>query len=125
MGIYACRMLVPRNFYIMISLSLAVVPAKVLVDGTHKIRVAINHKHETRYIATRFIVENTKQFKKGRVVGRDDAVLINKKLRTLLDEYQEAIDRINTDAFSCTQIREYLHAINRQEQPCPSVGRNI
>ena len=108
MGIYACRMLVPRNFYIMISLSLAVVPAKVLVDGTHKIRVAINHKHETRYIATRFIIENTKQFKKGRVVGRDDAVLINKKLRTLLDEYQEAIDRINTDAFSCTQIREYL-----------------
>lgn len=101
-------MLVPRNFYIIISLSLAVVPAKVLVDGTHKIRVAINHKHETRYIATRFIVENTKQFKKGRVVGRDDAVLINKKLRTLLDEYQEAIDRINTDAFSCTQIREYL-----------------
>ena len=92
----------------MISLSLSVVPAKVLVDGTHKIRVVINHKHETRYIATRFIVENTKQFKNGRVVGRDDAVIINKKLRILLDEYQEAIDRIIVDAFSCAQIREYL-----------------
>ncbi|MDD3038247.1 site-specific integrase [Bacteroides sp.] len=92
----------------MISLSLAVVPAKVLVDGTHKIRVAINHKHETRYIATRFIVQNIKQFKNGRVVGRDDAVIINKKLRTLLDEYQNALDRINTDAYTCGQLREYL-----------------
>lgn len=92
----------------MISLSLSVVPAKVLVDGTHKIRVAINHKHETRYIATRFIVDDTKQFKNGRVVGRDDAVIINKKLRILLGEYQDAIDRINTDAYTCGQIREYL-----------------
>lgn len=92
----------------MITLSLSVVPAKVLVDGTHKIRVAINHKHETRYIATRFIVDDIKQFKNGRVVGRNDAVIINKKLRTLLDEYQDAIDRINSDAYTCTQIREYL-----------------
>lgn len=92
----------------MISLSLSVVPAKVLVDGTHKIRVAINHKHETRYIATRFTVDDIKQFKNGRVVGRNDAVIINKKLRTLLDEYQDAIDRINTDAYTCGQIREYL-----------------
>lgn len=92
----------------MITLSLSVVPAKVLVDGTHKIRVAINHKHETRYIVTRFIVDDIKQFKNGRVVGRNDAVIINKKLRALLDEYQDAIDRINSDAYTCSQIREYL-----------------
>lgn len=92
----------------MITLSLSVVPAKVLVDGTHKIRVAINHKHETRYIVTRFVVDDIKQFKNGRVVGRNDAVIINKKLRALLDEYQDAIDRINSDAYTCSQIREYL-----------------
>lgn len=92
----------------MISLSLAVVPAKVLVDGTHKIRVAISHKHETRYLTTRFVLENIKQFKSGRVIGRDDSAIINQKLRFILDEYQNALDKINVDAFTCTQIREYL-----------------
>lgn len=92
----------------MISLSLAVVPAKVLADGTHKIRVAINHKRETRYLATRFSINNLKQFKNGRVVGCENSDSINKKLRDILDEYQDAVDKINTDAFNATQIREYL-----------------
>lgn len=79
-----------------------------IVDGTHKIRVAINHKHETRYLATRFIIDSTKQFKNGRVIGREDAVIINKKLRALLDEYQNALDKINVEAFTCSQLRAYL-----------------
>lgn len=92
----------------MILLSLTVVPAKKLADGTHKIRVAINHKHETRYLTTRFIINSISQFKNGRVVGREDSVIINKKLRFILDEYQDAIDKINADAFTCGQVREYL-----------------
>lgn len=99
----------------MISLSLAVVPAKVLVDGTHKIRVAINHKHETRYLTTRFVLENLKQFKNGRVVGRDDSAIINQKLRFILDEYQNALDKINVDAFTCAQVREYLSRYKSSE----------
>lgn len=101
-------MLVPRNFYMMISLSLSVVPAKVLVDGTHKIRVAINHKHETRYLATRFSIDSIKQFKNGRIVGREDSVIINRRLRSLLEEYQDTLDKINEEAFTCGQIRKYL-----------------
>ena len=101
-------MLIQRNFHNMILLSLAVVPSKKLVDGTHKIRVAINHKHETRYLITRFIIDSTSQFKSGRVVGRDDAVIVNKKLRFILDEYQNALDKINVSAFTCAQVREYL-----------------
>lgn len=92
----------------MISLSLAVVPAKALVDGTHKIRVAISHKHEARYLTTRFIISSLKQFKNGRVVGREDAAVINKKLRVILSEYQDVIDKINANAFTCAQVREYL-----------------
>lgn len=92
----------------MISLSLSVVPAKVLVDGTHKIRVAISHKHETRYLVTRFSINNVKQFKNGRIIGREDSAIINSKLRILLEEYQDALGRINEEAFTCGQIREYL-----------------
>ena len=40
------------------TLSLAVVPAKVLSDRTYKIRISISHKHVTRYIASRFEVDS-------------------------------------------------------------------
>lgn len=92
----------------MANLSLTVVPSLVLSDKTHKIRVAIAHKSKTRYITTRFIINNLKQFKDGRVIGRDDAPLINMKLRGILDECQEALDKINIDAFSCAQLKDYL-----------------
>ena len=51
-----------------------------LKDELKKLQELLNNPD----VYKRQIVENTKQFKKGRVVGRDDAVLINKKLRTCL-----------------------------------------
>ena len=68
----------------MSTLSLTLVKAKVLKDGAHKIRIAVHHHHETRYIITRFSVADN-QFKDERVVKRPDASIINAKLRGLLD----------------------------------------
>ncbi|MDU4380224.1 MAG: hypothetical protein E7I65_02115, partial [Phocaeicola vulgatus] len=65
----------------MTTLKAAVVPAKVLKNGKHRIRIAIGHKQETRYIVTRFEIDNTANFKGGQVVGVPDAAHVNAKLR--------------------------------------------
>ena len=79
----------------MATIRLALIPAKVLSDGSHKICIAIHHKEETKYIVTRFKVDSLSQFKNGQVVKRPDAALINTKLRNILNEYQEKLDSIN------------------------------
>lgn len=89
-------------------LSLTLFKAKVLKDGSHKIRIAVRHKHETCYIITRFIVEEN-QFKNGQVVKRPDAAFINTKLRLMMNEYQERLDRIsNQNLYTCRQLKDIL-----------------
>lgn len=93
----------------MATLKLAIVPAKQAKDGTHKIRVALGHKKETRYIVTRFKVDSPSCLKDGQVVGCPDASVINVKLRNILNEYQEKIDNIKgLDLYDCGQLREVL-----------------
>lgn len=75
----------------MATLKLAITPDKVAKDGTHKIRIALGHKCVTRYIVTRFKIDNLSQFKNGQVVKRPDAAMINTKLRNILNEYQEIL----------------------------------
>lgn len=92
----------------MATLSLTLFKAKVLKDGSHKIRIAVRHKHETCYIITRFIVEEN-QFKNGQVVKRPDAAFINTKLRLMMNEYQEWLDRIsNQNLYTCRQLKDIL-----------------
>lgn len=92
----------------MATLSLTLFKAKVLKDGSHKIRIAVRHKHETCYIITRFIVEEN-QFKNGQVVKRPDAAFINTKLCLMMNEYQERLDRIsNQNLYTCRQLKDIL-----------------
>ena len=77
----------------MTTLKAAVVPAKVLKNGKHRIRIAIGHKQETRYIVTRFEIDNTANFKGGQVVGVPDAAHVNAKLRGILNSYQGSPDK--------------------------------
>lgn len=51
----------------MTTLKAAVVPAKVLKNGKHRIRIAIGHKQETRYIVTGFEIDSTANFKRRQV----------------------------------------------------------
>lgn len=92
----------------MATLSLTLFKAKVLKDGRHKIRIAIRHRHETCYIVTRHIVEES-QFRDGRVVRHPDASAINSSLRRLLNEYQERLDGMtNLSAYTCRQVKDIL-----------------
>lgn len=101
----------------MATLKLTIFKAKVLKDGRHKIRVAVCHKHETSYIITRFIIDSEAQFKNGQVVKRPDAAVLNKKLRNLLNEYQEKLDAIkHPNLYDCKQLREILVNGMREEE---------
>lgn len=93
----------------MATLKLAITPDKVAKDGSHKIRIALGHKCVTRYIVTRFKIDNLSQFKNGQVVKRPDAAMINTKLRAILNEYQEKLDSIKCiSMYNCKQLREIL-----------------
>ena len=101
----------------MATLKLTLLKSKVLKDGRHKIRVAVCHKEETSYIITRFIVDSEAQFKNGQVVKRPDAAVLNKKLRNLLNEYQEKLDAIkHPNLYDCRQLREILLNGMREEE---------
>lgn len=90
------------------TLIITIVKSRVLADGRHVIRVALRHQHKTCYIATRFLVEDG-QFRNGQVVQRPDAGIVNRKLRALLDEYQNRLDGIeNAGIYSCAQLKRKI-----------------
>lgn len=93
----------------MATLKLTIFKAKVLKDGSHKIRVAVCHKQETCYIVTQFKIDNISQFKNGQVIKRPDASIMNTKLRHLLNEYQDRLDKIdNVSLYSSSQLKKLL-----------------
>lgn len=93
----------------MATLKLALIKAKVLKDGRHKIRIAVCHKQETCYIVTKYTVDTLSQFKNGQIVKRPDAAIVNTKLRHLLNMYQEKLDKIrNESMYSCQQLKDML-----------------
>lgn len=89
----------------MATINAVIVPAKALKGGRHKIRIAVAHNGETRYIVTDITLDSEKQFKNGSVVKRDDAAYINTKLRGLLSKYQSALDSIPyADGYTCSEL---------------------
>lgn len=63
------------------TLKLVIVPAKILSNGKHKVRISVSHNSQTRYIPTDCIIDDLSQFKEGQVVNRSDASYMNMKLR--------------------------------------------
>lgn len=106
----------------MTTLKLAVIPAKVLKSGKHKIRIAIGHKRVTKYLVTRFVIDSPDQLRDGQVVDVHNASHINMKLRGILNAYQEALDKINTKSFTCAQIVEYLSNVKQGSTPFSSAA---
>lgn len=92
----------------MANVSLTVIKSRPTKEGKYIIRVALTHKHKTTYISTPYKVDNLKQWSKGHVVGRGDAATMNKKLRFILDKYQERIDRLPNGDFTIEQVRELI-----------------
>lgn len=91
------------------TLSLTIFKAKQLVNGKHKIRIAVRNRHETSYIITPYIIDDISQFKNGRVVKRYDAEIINMQLRNLLNKYQSIVDKLyNVSSLSAKELKSNI-----------------
>lgn len=93
----------------MVTIKLALLKGKRAKDGTYKIRIAIGHKSETHYITTRFSVNSPSQFSGGVVVGTPDAHAVNVKLRHLLNDYEQRLERVSDpDQYTAKELRGLL-----------------
>ena len=93
----------------MTSIKLAVLRHTRAKDGSFKIRISIGHKSETHYIVTKYKIANLANWSNGVVVGQPDAKAINLKLRQLLNEYDERLERVpNPSDYSCEELRNLL-----------------
>lgn len=87
----------------------------MLADGSHKLRIAVSHNSQTRYIPTRFTVPSPKNLKNGNVVGVPNAQYINLQLRTRMNDFYKACDELeDIDYYTCAQLVNML--TKRQEQ---------
>lgn len=87
------------------TLDFRILPAKVLKDSTHNIRLSIAHNGKTRYIVTDIIVEKLTEFKNGSVVRRPDAAFKNTQLKRFLSKIENIISEIKyVNGFSCSEL---------------------
>lgn len=101
----------------MASISTVIVPAKVLKGGKHKVRIAIAHNSETRYIITDVKIDSEKEFKNGQVVKRDDAAFLNTKLRKSVNEIQKLIDEIsNMECLTCSELIDLIQNTKKRKK---------
>lgn len=93
----------------MVKLKFAVLKSTRAKDGTYKVRIAIGHKSETHYITTPYAVPSPSHFVAGVIVGTPTAHHDNIKLRQILTDYEERLERIpNPSDYSPTELRDAL-----------------
>lgn len=98
----------------MTTFSIVIVPTKRLANGKHRIRIAVAHQAQTRYIATPFILDSISQLKKGRVVRHENAAQINLCLQRIINEYILILSSIkHANQLTCTQL---IHSIQEEER---------
>lgn len=86
-------------------LNAVVLTSKTIKGGRNKVRIAVAHNAETRYIVTDIILDSNKEFKNGVVVKRPDAAILNTKIRNLLQRYQSALDELPyINGLSCPEL---------------------
>lgn len=102
----------------MARIKLAILRSTKAKDGSYKIRIAIGHKSETHYIVTRFSVPSLANFRNGTIIGTPTAHHDNLKLRQILTDYEDKLDRIpNLSELSPVELRDTL---KRMQSPSPT-----
>jgi len=87
------------------NLRVVLLPAKVLADGSHKVRIAISHKGNTRYFVTRFTVPSEKNLVNGNIVGIPNAAYANNQIRLKMSKIYSAFDSLeDSDYYTCSQL---------------------
>lgn len=107
----------------MASLNAVILPAKVLKGGRHKIRISVAHNGETRYLLTDIVIDSAKEFKNGMIVKRNDASILNTKIRGILQKYQSIIDDLTfVSGLDCSElIFQIKNAGNKKNRTLASI----
>lgn len=96
----------------MATIKLAVLKHTKSKDGSYKIRISIGHRSETHYIVTPYSVNALSEFNNGIVVRVPNAHEINIKLRNLLNDYEERLERIDSpEDYTCKELRDLLKSM--------------
>lgn len=104
------------------NIRIVILPLKVLADGSHKLRIAVSHNSQTRYIPTRFTVPSLKNLKNGNVVGVPNAQYINLQLRTRMNDFYKACDELeDIDYYTCAQLVNMLTKRSEQKTDLKTV----
>lgn len=104
------------------NIRIVILPLKVLADGSHKLRIAVSHNSQTRYIPTRFTVPSPKNLKNGNVVGVPNAQYINLQLRTRMNDFYKACDELeDIDYYTCAQLVNMLTKRSEQKTDLKTV----
>ena len=101
------RKVVEEINIVMARFNVVLLSAKELKGGKHKIRIAVAHRGETRYIPTEYILDSIDEFdaEHGLVIKRGDAPYINKRLMIRLLDMRETFDELNDpDMYTCSQL---------------------
>lgn len=89
----------------MATFAITIVPAFVLKDGKHTVRISVRHNGQTKYISTEYTIDSEKEIKNGKIIKRPDKDIMNIKLRKLLNEYEERCERVPfSNALTCSQL---------------------
>lgn len=89
----------------MATFSITIVPAFVLKDGKHTVRISVRHNGQTKYIPTKYTIDSEKEIKNGKIIKRPDKDIMNIKLRKLVNEYEERYERVPfSNALTCAQL---------------------
>jgi len=95
----------------MARISLTILKTRPNKDGSFNIKIQISSTGSAVYITTRYKIDNINQWKNGKVVKRPDAELMNRKLRGLLTQYEDALDTLPDNiTMSASAIKGYLEA---------------
>lgn len=96
----------------MATIKLAVLKHTKTKNGAYKIRISIGHRSETHFIVTPYSVNALSEFDNGIVVRIPNAHEINIKLRNLLNDYEERLERIpSPDDYTCKELRDLLKSM--------------
>lgn len=106
------------------NLRVVILPAKVLANGMHKVRIAISHRGQTRYFLTRFQVPDENCVRDGRVVGVNNASYINQQLYIRMNNIYGICDKMkDMEYMTCSQLVQYIE--NKESNAGPKSVRDI
>ena len=93
----------------MAALSLTIFSSKPTKAGKFPIFICIYSKNSREYIKTEYQLDDACQWYNGKVVARNDAAMVNKRLLFELKKYKDRLQYIdNIDYYSAKQVKAIL-----------------